>query len=239
MSNGLWITPDDLDDDLAISPFAVEACEAASFILWGMSGRKWSGIYTVTENYEIFVPEVSLLAISAQVSSPTVRATPGVIPYLSNSRVTNRIKLRGRPVRSIESVTFLGEDTPIDPIGYQLQDHSTAVFAAPVTRSVAIEYTYGALPPAAGRMAARALASQFALLWGGREDECSLPDRVTSVTRQNVSWVLLDNQDFIAELRTGIYAVDLFLKTVNPDKARARSRVFSPDVPRGRRPTTN
>jgi hypothetical protein len=46
---------------------------------------------------------------------------------------------------------------------------------------------------------------------------------------------LLDSQDFIEEMRTGLYAVDLFLKTVNPDKARAKSRVFSPDIPRARR----
>jgi hypothetical protein len=32
-----------------------------------------------------------------------------------------------------------------------------------------------------------------------------------------------------------MYAVDLFLKTANPDKARARSRVFTPDQPRARR----
>jgi hypothetical protein len=38
-------------------------------------------------------------------------------------------------------------------------------------------------------------------------------------------------------MRTGIYMVDLFLKSTNPDKARAKARVFSPDVPRGRRYT--
>jgi hypothetical protein len=50
-----------------------------------------------------------------------------------------------------------------------------------------------------------------------------------------VSYTLLDSQDFIDDVRTGVYAIDLFLKTVNPDKARAKSRVFSPDVPRARR----
>jgi len=34
-----------------------------------------------------------------------------------------------------------------------------------------------------------------------------------------------------------MYVVDLFLKSVNPDKARAKARVFSVDVPRGRRYT--
>jgi hypothetical protein len=38
-------------------------------------------------------------------------------------------------------------------------------------------------------------------------------------------------------MRTGVYAVDLFLKSVNPDGAKRRSKVFSPDVPRARRYT--
>ena len=69
------------------------------------------------------------------------------------------------------------------------------------------------------------------------DDTCALPQRVTSVVRQGVVYTVLDNQSFVEELKTGVYAVDLFLKAVNPDKARARSRVFSPDVARGRRIT--
>jgi hypothetical protein len=45
----------------------------------------------------------------------------------------------------------------------------------------------------------------------------------------------LDNQDFLDDLKTGVYAVDLFLRSVNPDKARVKSKVFSVDIPRGRR----
>jgi hypothetical protein len=85
-----------------------------------------------------------------------------------------------------------------------------------------------------GKMAARTLAIEFCKLWNN-DDDCALPQRVTSISRQGVSYTLLDNQDFIAEMRTGIYAVDLFLKSTNPDGARTKSRVFSPDVPRGRR----
>jgi hypothetical protein len=38
-------------------------------------------------------------------------------------------------------------------------------------------------------------------------------------------------------MRLGIYEIDLFLKTVNPNKAQKRSKVFSPDVSRARRYT--
>jgi hypothetical protein len=69
--------------------------------------------------------------------------------------------------------------------------------------------------------------------WEG--DDCALPDRVTSVTRQGISYTILDNQDFLENFRTGIYVIDLFLKTANPAKALAPSKVFSPDMPRARR----
>jgi hypothetical protein len=83
-------------------------------------------------------------------------------------------------------------------------------------------------------MAARKLAIEFARLWQGDEN-CELPQRVTSVSRQGVSYTILDNQEFIDELRTGLYEIDLFLKTVNPDNARRKSKVFSVDTPRARK----
>ena len=66
---------------------------------------------------------------------------------------------------------------------------------------------------------------------------CELPQRVTSVSRQGVSYTILDNQEFIDELRTGLYEIDLFLKVVNPDNARRKSKVFSVDTPRARKYT--
>jgi hypothetical protein len=83
-------------------------------------------------------------------------------------------------------------------------------------------------------MAARKLAIEFARLWSG-DEMCELPQRVTSVSRQGVSYTILDNQEFIDELRTGLYEIDLFLKVTNPDNARRKSKVFSVDTPRARR----
>jgi hypothetical protein len=88
--------------------------------------------------------------------------------------------------------------------------------------------------PASGRAAARILANELVKLYAN-DDTCALPQRVTSIVRQGVTYTVLDQQSFIDELKTGIYAIDLFLRAVNPDKARARSRVFSPDTPRARR----
>jgi len=231
---GLWILPEDLPDNLASSEFALEACEAASFLLWGMSGRKFSGLTTVTEKYGKRLYELETRIQTLGLAATNINAIRASLPEFSVN-MHNTIRFRGRPVYSVASVVGVNSGITYDPSTYSLENHSTLVFDSFVTDEVEITYTYGQRPPAAGKMAARALATQFSLLWGGREDECELPARVVSVNRQNVSWVLLDNQDFIADLRTGVYAVDLFLKTVNPDGARQRSKVFSPDVKRGRR----
>lgn len=234
--SGLWISPDDLPDDLASSEFAVEACEAASFLLWGMSGRKFSGLTTVTELYGKNMPEVSLRMSELSLSSTDLGSTYSALPEY-RADLHNKIRLRGKPVKAIISVFDSLSGGEISDTHYKLFDHATLVFDFYLINEIEVTYSYGTPPPAAGKMAARQLATQFAYLWDGQMSKCTLPDRVMNVQRQNVSWVLLDQQDFIADLRTGVYAVDLFLKTVNPDRATQRAKVFSPDIKRGRRPT--
>ncbi len=247
MSN-LWITPEELGS-YADSEFAYEACKTASNLLWAMSGRKFSGVTTVTERYVCAQRSYRLGASSKTYQPAILNGDIYNIPteefddfsdIVSDGMSPNsRIKLRGRPVTKIHTIRTRSGDI-VDPSSYYLVDHSTIQAAAGVPWTpcnIEITYSYGNYPPTSGKMAARTLAIEFAKLWSG-DDDCALPQRVTSISRQGVSYTLLDSQDFIEELKTGIYAVDLFLKSVNPDKARARSRVFSPDVPRARRYTT-
>lgn len=232
---GLWVLPEELPNGLDTSAEALAACEAASYLLWGMSGRKFSGLTIVTERYGRSFPGVSLYLSELGALYTSIHDIRSAFPDLA-AEFSNRLRLRGRPVRSIDSIISVASGLEISSDHYTLEEHTTVVFDFALVEEIEVSYTYGTPPPTAGRMAARTLAEQFAMLWGGQEDKCSLPDRVTNVTRQGVSWVLLDSQDFIAELRTGIYSVDLFLKTVNPHKATRPAKVFSPDVRRGRRP---
>jgi hypothetical protein len=138
-------------------------------------------------------------------------------------------------VVAVTEVLDANGDT-VDPSNYRLVEHSTLVFDPGFTwdsHDITVTYDYGTMPPQLGRMAARQLAIEFCHLWAG--EECAFPERVTSVSRLGVSFTILDNQDFIDDMRTGVYAVDLFLKSVNPDRARARARVFSVDIPRAKR----
>lgn len=249
MSN-LWVTTDELGE-YSESDYAYDAVKTASYLLWGLSGRKFTGTTTVTERY-VSTADPYLGAGGSKLSySPTlIDGMVENIPGGGRGRFSHndflgdgtsalqRVRLRGRKVIKIHNLRdFKGNI--IDPDTYFLSDHST-VFGTPnakwTSANVEVTYTYGSPPPQAGRAAARILATELVKLYEN-DDTCALPQRVTSVARQGVSYTVLDNQDFIDELKTGIYAVDLFLRVANPDKARARARVFSPDVARARRIT--
>lgn len=245
MTSNLWILPEDMGD-YAYTEYTQEAAQVASNLLWAMSGRKYTGETIVTERYTCTLRN-NRMGPSDRTNSPVLFGGDVYnIPsgdYDEYSELTSdglspesRVKLRGRPVTRI--ITIRNRNGVIlDPSTYYLVDHSTIHIKAgtPWTPcNVEITYAYGIPVPTAGKMAARKLAIEFARLWSG-DEMCELPQRVTSVSRQGVSYTILDNQEFIDELRTGLYEIDLFLKVVNPDNARRKSKVFSVDQPRARK----
>lgn len=95
--------------------------------------------------------------------------------------------------------------------------------------STQVTYTFGEPPPEAGVQAAVALAVQLGRARAG-DDNCALPERVQTVTRQGITVSVLDPQEFLQQGRVGIYEVDLFLAAVNPYGRAQRGRVYSPDI---------
>jgi hypothetical protein len=243
-----WITADELVNPL--SRYADDAVDAASFVLFHLSGRKYGGVRTTTETYcQVGLDQIGMSTYYGP-NRPPLPGPSGysiMFPELMHGVVTNRIgmgcsscgcthllRLRGAPVLDVSAVSVGAR--ALDPSTYAVYDHS--YIAAPsrcwnTCDDVTVTYRYGAPPPALGRIAAKALADQYVLAMED-SDECTLPQRVTQISRQGMSWTLLDPQDFLDKGRTGIYQVDLFLSTVNPDGARMRARVFSPDIPRAR-----
>lgn len=211
-----WVTAEDLEDPTLAD--ADEAASAASLILYALSGRKYPGLITVTEAFE---------CESSAIRRGTFCRTH-----------TQGVRLR-RPVRRIHYVVAdatTANRRVIPASEYRLVNRThlkpTRTATWHTCSDLEITYTYGAEPPQAGRRAAILLGNQL-LKARIRPDECELPSRVTSISRQGISMTMLDPQDFLDDGRTGLYEVDLFLKAVNPDKARVRSRVFSPDVKYG------
>jgi hypothetical protein len=225
-----WITADSLGNPT--SEFAGDAAEAASWVLFRLSGQKYPGIGVTTEWYGY---DHLGCWCNNGLTEVTLRAH-NIMPILRTNPPT-QLRLRHKPVQSVERVTtgegdlVQGEDFVIANDAYLLRTNRGAW---DFETGVEVEYTYGTLPPAMGRQAAIALANQLVLAYEG-SDNCTLPDRVTSVSRQGVSLTILDPQDFLKEGRTGIYEVDLFLSVSNPTGAQKRAKVFSPDKPRGER----
>ena len=241
----LWVVPEELEDD-SRSPHAYEACKAASYVLWAFSGRKYHGTRTVTERYEC--PCRSSMEIQPYLdgSGNIYNRVGGLNEQSAYSNIGcgcagtiggqhMRLRLRGTPVRSVEQVKR--GDTVLDPSTYKVVNSSLLQLqGAGDVCGLEVTYTYGVTVPVAGRRAARKLASELVRGWSG--EDCDLPDRVTNVSRQGISFTVIDPQDFLDDGRTGIYEVDLFLRAVNPDKARKPARVFSPDLPKAIRVTS-
>ena len=140
---------------------------------------------------------------------------------------TDRILLRGLPVREVVSVKDYStqEDLPYTRHGRWL-DLEDGTCRSGVR--VDVTYRYGSSPPIDVLRAVDILSNEFALADAG-DDACRLPDRVTSLTRQGISWSFVDPMTLIDRGRTGIYELDLILGSYG--NARARVRVFSPEYP--------
>lgn len=141
-------------------------------------------------------------------------------------------------VYSVEGVFIDG--VILDPANYRLYDRSLLVrrdggtfpccqLLSVTPDALVVVATAGTTVPEFGKLAVIEMACQIA---AAGTAACKLPTRVQTISRQGMSWTVLDPQDFLDNGRTGLYFGDLFLATVNPAKLRMPVRVMSPDTPR-------
>lgn len=224
----LWISAADTIDPTG--PYTESAVNYASSILFKLSGEKYTGIQTITEVY------TSQAAMSNVTSPSLISGQMYNLPRLSVGQ--RNLKLRNTPVRSVIGLTHLGRE--LDPSEYSLRNNSYLVrhnalpWVLDPVNELSITYTYGTPPPAAGKRAAIRLANELILSDKGSA-ACALPERISSVARQGVSYTMLDPQEFISNGKVGIYEIDLFLAAVNPSKAKKRPKVFLPGATRAER----
>lgn len=151
--------------------------------------------------------------------------------------VTNRIDLKHFPVKNVD-VVYLKHDCdstltevefcmlssrtisiknasragiyPGTGFAWQGGTHGDATYrSCGCDARYVVEYTQGStLVPGSGRAAA-ALAREYVKASQGLA--CRLPERITSVTRQGMSWTILDPQDFLTRGLTGVSVVDHWL----------------------------
>jgi hypothetical protein len=86
---------------------------------------------------------------------------------------------------------------------------------------------YGEGLPDGANLAVGELACEILKAMNG--EDCRLPRTVTNIVRQGVSVSIPSVSDMFANGVTGLYLVDIFIKTWNPKALRARARSYSVD----------
>lgn len=223
----LWLSTSDTVDPSGER--TEDAIDLASRILFAATGEKFTGVWTSTDAYND--PSGS----GVQLQPTAVYGDIVNIPKFQNG--VRNLRLRNTPVLSVLSVSRNG--VIMDPSTYSLRNNAYLVQpnGAPWmldNRDLLITYRHGQPVPRAGKAAAIRLANELIHAWND-DGLCSLPERVQSVTRQGMSFTILDPQEFIQNGKVGIVEVDYFIQAVNPDKARKKSKIFSVDKPRGER----
>lgn len=158
---------------------------------------------------------------------------------------TSEISLGAYPIREVSEVRING--TVYNPAFYRVDDQRWLVNLDPSgvgwptgqdftldsltdPNTWQVTFTWGQAPPIGGVEACKEYAIELAK--GATGDPCNLPERVQSLQMQGVSYTLLDPMSFLDEGKTGLYAVDAWVVSINPNRLRRRSGIHSPDFPR-------
>lgn len=236
-----WCTPADMParvlSKLTEAADVTSAIQTASDVLYALSGRRWRGAGA----------RAGMTLHAGCDCTPGGWGVRGVtwadaqrIGYDSRTLDTNEwgmawagLRLPDYPVLAVTSLTRNGTAVPLAKVS--LEQRRDLMFLPYGGSSwwgrgdYVVSYTFGVAPPPSGRIAAGILAGEIALSALGMD--CRLPMRVSAVTRQGVSAVVLDPLDFLNKGRTGLPEVDLFLSAVNPARLANRPMVMSPDFP--------
>lgn len=228
------------------------SAQAATDVLWALSGRQFHGLRSAT--VAVLPPACGCGGQRWSNRSDmwgagsTIGGLSGA-PWGWGCGCQVSIDLPDRPVIAVTSVTVDG--TVLATSAYRLDDNATLVrvtdgdlwplagagFSDEQKPRMVVAYTWGLDPPAGGIVAAQVYATELALAQTGSSD-CRLPDRVTSITRQDVIKTFADPLQLVENGLTGLSGVDSWVRSVNPRAhTGTRPRVLSPDLPRMRRTT--
>lgn len=238
-----WPMADICRSEIPIDPSITLWCQQlAAGILWAASGRRF-GVCTST------VRPCTSACWSPGVSPLWIRAHTPFSPWSALAMCdcgdscactsVQKLVLPGR-VQSITSVVIDG--VTLDPSAYRqsgkrlyrvdgngwptCQDWNVG---PGVVGSWEVTYRHGEPVPSGGEVAGGIYACQIAKACTPGS-ECELPERVATITRQNVSMTMLDPMTFLDEGRTGLTIPDMWLASVNPNKHRHRPVVIRADA---------
>lgn len=242
-----WATEADLcspcDDYGGLSVSAGDFLQAASDLLYEMSGGQFNGICSRTVR-----PCARRVVRGRNLGGapPGWRRSWGecFCADACGCGSSGRVDLGAYPVVDVTEVRVNG--VVLDPSRYRLDDRRTLVRLAdadgtnpgwPTTQRLDLPTTeegtwsvtiqWGREAPEAGVRAAAVLACEMALACDPENhSRCRLPKTATSVTREGVSIVLSPSDFLDRDGKTGIWEVDLFLRAYNPQRIRRPASVW-------------
>lgn len=142
-------------------------------------------------------------------------------------------------VQSIHEVVVDGE--VIDEASYQLEgnrlyraggrDWPAQDLSRPAgdPGTWSVTYNQGTPPPSGAGAMVGQLAKDF---WDacGDPKKCRIPRRVTTITRNNMTFQRIDPTDIFKNGQTGLPDVDLWIRALNPHQLSSPSNVASPEI---------
>lgn len=240
-------------DGVALPPALLqEKIYVASEILYALSGRQFAGVCN-----DVVRPTARWYRTDYQPGwwgyywPRTVDTFTDRNPHrYDGSGALQEITLGAYPLRAILHVRVNG--TIVPSTDYRIDDRRWLVnisavpwptmqdmAADPLTgkNTMEVAFEWGQAPNDGGVASAKRYAIELAKAASG--DPCALPERVTSLQMQGSSYSFLDPMTFLEKGRVGIYEIDAWLASVNPNGLKRRSAVYSPDVPRPVRRTSS
>lgn len=199
-----------------------DAIDQASEILWNITGRVYSGICQTTRS----------LCLACSSCYPSICRCEPVNGFDLGIRapvlgawdvIVDGETLDASEYRVVNRRWLARTDGQAWPSGWNLLDDDPIRFRA--------TWAYGRPIPRGGRRAAALFTAEIAKACAGQA--CQIPQRVTQITREGISYTVLDSMQMITEGRTGIALVDLW---VAADKKGRRQgpRVFNAGAASGR-----
>lgn len=218
-----WATAADVCGDLdRLDPDELDVwLEVASSNLYHLGGRRWPG-----ECVDTVYPEPS-------------GCYPTRARHLAPRRPARGLELPGYPAVAVDRVVI--EGVTVDPARYRIEDWRWLVYVPadgdsrrgwPTGGEWSVTYRHGFRPPQGGVRSAALLGFNLALSCSVRCDECQLPERVQSITRQGVTMAILDPLTLFADGLTGLPTVDAWVAAERLGVARRPGTVWIP----GQRP---
>lgn len=96
-----------------------------------------------------------------------------------------------------------------------------------------LTYRFGSTITPAARSILLYLARQLWVADNPDAGDCELPDRITSISREGLSYTILDDASYLEKGKLGVPKVDRWLASVNPAGSRVTPGVYTPSSPPG------